>query len=280
VSAAPGWYPDPAGQPGQFRYWDGQTWFPTTSPSPYAAPPASPAGSPVRPQKRSSLGWILGGLAVVAVLAVALILVIRNLSAAGGGSGPTPVDPSAASPCPEAASPSSTPPAQTGDRVRSGRLSYPRLGDPFSAPTPDARTPFGRDVQNQEATVETKADGSPSWVAAVLIARLLAGDGFYGPEQGARVVATCVIGRFYGDAEVQRADRRNQAISVDDHPAWVIEMHLTFDIPGIKTKGELATIVVVDTADGEAGLFYASLPDTSPQFLEPARTALAELTVT
>jgi hypothetical protein len=38
-------------------------------------------------------------------------------------------------------------------------------------------------------------------------------------------------------------------------------------------------IVVVDTGDGEAGLFYASIPDTSPQFLEPARQALASLKV-
>ena len=25
---------------------------------------------------------------------------------------------------------------------------------------------------------------------------------------------------------------------MDGHDAWIIEMHLTFDIPGIKTKGE------------------------------------------
>ncbi|WP_084635077.1 DUF2510 domain-containing protein [Propionicicella superfundia] len=24
----PGWYPDPGGAPGQFRYWDGTTWSP------------------------------------------------------------------------------------------------------------------------------------------------------------------------------------------------------------------------------------------------------------
>ena len=38
-------------------------------------------------------------------------------------------------------------------------------------------------------------------------------------------------------------------------------------------------VAVVDTADGEGGLFYASIPDTSPQFVKPAREALAGLRV-
>lgn len=37
--ATPGWYPDPAGRPGAFRYWDGQTWGADLSEHPYAAPP-------------------------------------------------------------------------------------------------------------------------------------------------------------------------------------------------------------------------------------------------
>ncbi len=39
--ATPGWYPDPAGRPGAFRYWDGQSWGSDTTDNPYAAPPGS-----------------------------------------------------------------------------------------------------------------------------------------------------------------------------------------------------------------------------------------------
>jgi hypothetical protein len=127
--------------------------------------------------------------------------------------------------------------------------------------------------------VETAPGGTPTWVSSVLIARLLAGDGFFGPEQGAKVVANCVVGTFYGDAAVQRQDQRSEAMTVDGHQAWIIESHLTFDIPEIKTKGETMIIVVVNTSSDEAGLFYASIPDTSPQFLAPSRRALAELKV-
>ena len=38
--AAPGWYPDPSGGPGQ-RYWDGQQW---QAPPPVPAPSAPPYG--------------------------------------------------------------------------------------------------------------------------------------------------------------------------------------------------------------------------------------------
>ncbi|QIX28223.1 DUF2510 domain-containing protein [Nocardioides sp. JQ2195] len=48
----PAWYPDPSGQPGSFRYWDGQSWSAETTANPYDAPPASvqPSGPPAQPQ--------------------------------------------------------------------------------------------------------------------------------------------------------------------------------------------------------------------------------------
>jgi hypothetical protein len=276
VTAAPGWYPDPAGQPGRFRYWDGRAWTATTSPSPQGQP-GGPGSGP--PRRRSPLPWIIGGVALLVVITVVIVLLVRGL---GGGTiidrGPVTTAPSA-DVCPDAVQPTASPTAQTGSRVTSGRLSYAKLGEPFSEPFWDRRVPFGRDVQSQQATVEADASGKPTWVAAVLVARLLAGDGFYGPEQGARVVATCVVGKFYGNAAVTRKDTRSQAITVDGHPAWTIEAQLSFQLPNIKTTGETMIIVVVDTGDGEAGLFYASIPDTSPQFMGPARQALASLKV-
>ena len=42
---SPGWYPDPAGTPGRYRYWDGQAWSETTTTDPAATPP--PGSAPV-----------------------------------------------------------------------------------------------------------------------------------------------------------------------------------------------------------------------------------------
>jgi hypothetical protein len=294
VSAAPGWYPDPGGQPGQFRFWDGRAWSAATTADPRTPPPGSvapPVPGPVPPpgpvlpptpgRRRSALPWVLGAAALVTVLVVIAVLVVRSLTGdVLGDPGPVPSGTPSRLVCPDAVvETAGPPPPQTGDRVRSGALSYARLPAPFRAPEYDVRVPFGRDVQSQNATVEQDAAGTPTWVAGVLIARLLAGDGFYGPEQGAKVVAECVTGKFYGDATVTRKDRRNEATTVDGRPAWVIEAQLSFSLPNIATTGELMVIVVVETVTGEAGLFYASIPDTSPQFVEPARKAQASLKV-
>ncbi|MDR2973721.1 MAG: DUF2510 domain-containing protein, partial [Propionibacteriaceae bacterium] len=40
--AQQGWYPDPSGQAGMFRYWDGSTWSQAVSPTPLPGPPAPP----------------------------------------------------------------------------------------------------------------------------------------------------------------------------------------------------------------------------------------------
>jgi len=44
-----GWYPDPAGQPQTFRYWDGSSWSEQTTGDPYAPPPVPPAPPPPPP---------------------------------------------------------------------------------------------------------------------------------------------------------------------------------------------------------------------------------------
>ena len=55
-----------------------------------------------------------------------------------------------------------------------------------------------------------------------------------------------------------------------------MESQLSFDIPGLKTKGELLIVVIV-SAGARSGLYYASIPDTTPELVQPARDALAAL---
>ncbi len=286
MSPAPGWYPDPGGQPDLLRFWDGNAWTPATrpatlpaAPSPQPAPVVPDFGRPTRTAGKSPLGWILAGIGVLVAVAVVIVLMVVT-GTRPDRPGPPPANPSPARPvCPEAVQPSATPSAQAGSRVVSGRLSYPRLPAPFAAPVWDRRVPFGRDVQTQQATVEVDAAGRPTWVSGITIARLLAGDGFFGPQQGAQVVASCITGLFYGESAVQREDSRNEATTVDGRPAWIIVAHLSFRLPDISTTGETMTVLVVDVGDGEAGLCYTSNPDTSPQFVAPLLAAQAGLRV-
>ena len=53
-----------------------------------------------------------------------------------------------------------------------------------------------------------------------------------------------------------------------------------FDIEGLVAKGELLIVAVVAAGEsGTAGLYYASIPDTQPELVQPARDALADLQV-
>lgn len=227
-----------------------------------------------------SRGWWLGGTAVLVAVVLLGALVIRAISGTVlNGPDPPGTDPTPQA-CPRSSQTDSSTSPSAGDRVRSGQLSYPRLPEPFGGPMPDDRTPFAHDVQTQHALVERSPDGETTWVAWALIARLMAGDGFYGPQQGAEVVADCVVALFYNNHEIRRSDTRREAMTVDGHQAYLIESHLTFDIPGIQAKGETMIVVVIDVGQqGEAGLFYATVPDNAPQFLAPIRNALAGLQV-
>lgn len=211
---------------------------------------------------------------VVVVVVVAVLVVQRigtEVLGPGLGNGQSSADV-----CPPAQT--ASPDAQPNDgRVYGGRLSYPRLGAPWSAPRPEYDVAFGRQVLMQSVEIERSA--GQSWLAAVLVGELVAGDGFFSPEDGAAIVVRCVSGTFYGNSEVTRDDQVNRALKVDGRDAWVIESQLGFDVAGIQAKRELLIVVIVAVGDGTAGLFYASIPENAPQLVKPARDALAALQV-
>jgi hypothetical protein len=299
VSSPAGWYPDPGGQRGAFRYWNGSTWSAQLSSSQTAAPPSAGLGQPSsgapqfgqygyqpgmgyapQPQKKRNVGLWIG--IVVGVLVIALIgYGVFRLASQGGltNNGGTAGGNSTAKVCPVNLQ-SLAPVNHTKDgRVHGGLLSFPALGAPWEAPIPDTRVPFGRDVMVQNAMVEPSYNGAESWVASVLVAELAAGDGFFSPQEGSEIVVKCLIGAFYANAEVTRDDKVSKATTVGGKDAWLVETHLTFDIPKLKTKGETAIVLIVATSTDASSLFYASIPDTSPQFMQPARDSMTALTV-
>ena len=291
--SAAGWYPDPGNQPGAYRYWDGRAWTDQLTTQPGGAPTAPPSGPtvspgapgpagsaplpPGSPVRRSGRGWLIGLIAVAVVLVVLVVLAVRGLGGALGGLPGVPGGDSSADVCPKPEA-SSTPTPQPNDgRVHSGPLSYPRLPAPWGPPEPEAEVPFGRDVLQQ--FVQTEQTSTLTWGAAVMVGELVAGDGFFEPEDGAEIVLRCVTGTFYGNAEVTRNDTTSQAMTVDGHDAWIMESDLSFSIPELEATNELLTVVIVDLENGSAGLFASSVPGNAPQYNEPAKQAMEGLRV-
>ena len=67
--AATGWYPDPSGQPGRYRYWDGSRWSAETTDDPTR--PYAPGASTSDGRERRRLALV----AVVALVLVAMLIV-------------------------------------------------------------------------------------------------------------------------------------------------------------------------------------------------------------
>jgi hypothetical protein len=221
----------------------------------------------------------VAGIALLLAVVVLGVLAVRAVEGVLGGGPLGPAGNPSSDVCPPA-DPESPSPQPADGRVHGGRLSYPTLGPPWRAPVPEDRVAFGRGVLQQYVEVEKGDFGRfESWGAAVLVGELVAGDGFFTPRDGAAIVVKCVTGTFYGDTEVTRTDQRNAAITIDGHDGWIVESNLGFDVPGLQAKHELLIVVIVDTRDGAAGLFFASVPENAPQLVAPARQALANLRV-
>lgn len=310
MSAQAGWYPDPGGGQGLYRYWDGRAWSAATSPNPAAPPPAAPLGSTppaaaghpyasvvgqpseqlgaqhnayanyqaAQGKRKTPLGWWLGAAALLTVIILVSAFVIRGVGGASADPGPGRGEATTRT-CPQELSPTAPSSSQPADgRVHGGPVSYPRLGPPWGAPSTDFRVPFGVDAVTQTVLVEPNYAPDSSWVASVLVGELQAGDGFFTPEQGAQIVVRCILGRFYGDAEVESDVKVNKAATIDGRESWIVESQLSFDIPNLRTKGELLIVAIIATGS-TAGLYYASIPDTRPELVAPARAALAALKV-
>jgi hypothetical protein len=269
----------PYGQSGQ-PY--GQSGQPAYGQSPYGQDYGSAYANYQELQKKKSpIGWWIAGAALVIGIIIVAVIAIRAVT--GGvdtGTAGGPVGQPSQDACPPQITASPDPGTDPADgRVHGGPVSYPRLGSPWGAPQGDNRVPFGTDVQSQLVGVEINYDGKGSdWVASVLVGELQAGDGFFTPEQGSQIVVKCILGAFYGNNPVKSNVKVNEKATIDGHEGWLVESHLTFDIAGLKTKGELLIVAIV-SAGNRSGLYYASIPDTTPELVQPARDALEQLQV-
>ncbi|MGL5406704.1 MAG: DUF2510 domain-containing protein [Propionibacteriaceae bacterium] len=254
-------------------------WAGGTFGRPNGAPPVTYQLGSSQPKQRGSWGLALGALAMLVVISLIVFQAFKpggplNNSNNSSGSGSDPTQ----NVCPKPKDPTKYPHPSDG-RVHGGMLSYPRLGSPWGTPHTETRLAFGLDVTTQNVQVEPNYSKNSSWVASVLVGELNAGDGFYAAEEGAQIVARCVLGSFYGDNKVDRTDVTSKATTVDGHEAWLLKMHLTFDIPNLKTKGETAIILIVNTGETAAGIYYASIPDTTPELLTTAESLISKIKV-
>lgn len=278
----PGWYPDPAGTPDRYRYWDGRAWSNEVTANPAGTSP--PASQPAdRPRRR---GPVIAILAVIVVAVLVGVIVVRGLlndrpiadpdpgplpsstvsgwddssatptptpepsvlpsklPTASPTPNPTPSEAQPLRPCPEGM-PSSRQPYPSDGRVHGGGLSFPRVSGWGDGSGLAYRWAY--DVGEQAILVEPE-----TWYASLVVGALFTGDGFDEPKRSADLVMQCVTTsglypHLSGSKQIW-----SKPVTVDGHSAWSIRANVLIDDPKLKAKGDVVEVIVVDTDSPEA----------------------------
>lgn len=302
----PGWYPDPSGQPGQFRYWNGSNWSHETSANPQAPPPGL-AGSPLAaPRKKSGRGGVIGVLVLLLVLILAGVFIVRSFlddDAPTANPAPTstvtPWDDRSptATPTPSTPTPSETEP--TPDEPTEAPMIACPDGDPGSrAPYPSDGRVYGGgisfsppadwepggfyagglswafDVDGVMTTVE------PGWAAMMAAGQLRVADGFEAPEQAASGVMMCVESSGFYSNFASSEPVWSKAITVGGHKGWYLRNKVFIDDPTIQAPGDVVDVIVLDIGNPEGlSMFVGAVAIDDAALLKLLDQAVADLKV-
>ena len=268
-----GWYPDPGGAPGRFRYWNGDSWSAETTADPQRTPPPKPdANTP--PAKTGSKGWIfaLGILALVtAIVIVVLMWGTGGVGTLGGGatedtnsstptvsawdetSSPTPPPPPTNSggevvSCPLSSGTSNT--TQVAGRLTADNLSVAMIS------SWSVQSMWLDPVYDLHAQTD---DVYPGWMSNIAVGLLANQDGFVQLATSAEQLMECFASSGYYRGFTGREDLiTGEQISVSGYAAWHIQSNIY--VSGEQVPGDTVDIIVVDLGPGKdhLGLFFSS----------------------
>ncbi len=286
--AQPGWYPDPGGQRGMFRYWDGSAWTQQLSANPGAAP-IGPGGG----RNPATLWAIIAGVVVLALVAV---FALPQLF--GGGPAPTASSPAPPAPTVSAWDESSRPtPSRTPTPTRTPSPTPTRTPTPTpvkpretSLPCPRYDTavvkgrlyggglsvPLIRDSRWTVNAVRTipwaicatglQRQITGSWVSEVILAGVQPHSMAGSLKAQANAIATDSVGRFYSGGRGKLTMKSSKAITLDGLSAWELRYEVRVDYLG-SIPGDNVDVVVVQHTDGSRSVLmtFATIGDTETQ---------------
>lgn len=272
--ATAGWYPDPSGAPGQYRYWDGSDWSASTTTDPEHASPPAPTPKPrrARQARNARIGWIIALVAAIVVLVLLVWALLR------GGAGPNERDPAvedwdSSSPtvsawdekvtetpppsggsmrvCPTAGIHPAT--KQSGDRLTAGSVSIQKVPG-WTVLT--MTLPWTYDLHTQVDYVY-----ADYWMSNVGVASLANSDGFVDVRTSAWQNFSCFKTSGYYEGYIGDQTIKDEAVTIDGHPGWRVRADVYVDLPQLpQVRGDVVDIIVIDLGPDKdhLGLFVSS----------------------
>lgn len=262
----PGWYPDPAGTPESYRWWDGHQWTNALGSSPNAPAPAeSPPVELDAPRRRSAARIAIAWVVIVALVlsagaGVGLWLWGDSTGRTDAGRTAPPQAGSAG-----AASPSG-PRGQLEESSRTatiGAVSMQLPDEPYKLHADPISIPGVFDVAFvAEAEVHREYDGDNDWQAMVALAKLDP-DLVTGTELSGAGMATVrkLAKRLYGRhtttlTDVDWADR-----SVDGHAGIEFSARVRYAVDRLPSRYDTLDAVVLRLDDDTVVLAVSVVPD-------------------
>ncbi len=246
----PGWYHDPSGTPGRFRYWDGDQWRPEVTDDPHAPPPVvQPGPGAAIPADRGGSGsraaWMIATGATAVVLLVALVLlVVRPFSSPDPSpTGQPPPVPTTAG----TASPGGGPDCFGGNGRSADAQSDSYLSTGVRIAVPEDWT-FRLDKSqwmwlHDQAAWGKLMDRESGEVEAGVLGGLAVGAGFADPEQASADVLECLSrAGVYSGQEYPQREVSSEPVTLDGMTGW--RRIVDFEEDGGSTR---VTVHVLDT---------------------------------
>lgn len=269
----PGWYPDPAGAddfaPGRYRWWDGAAWSDRTTDT----PSISTRSTRVRSGWRTGTALLLGAVLFVAASTGGALWM-------WGG----PSQSASTLPAPAPGLDRSDPWSHLDLKTRVATIDSATMtlpDDPYGLTEDPMRMADLDVVFVASATVHPPVDQTPSWSSVVILGRLTpeATAGRDLAEQGDHVLQL-LRSVMFDQHHTEVSDVHRSAREVDGQPAWQFTARVAYDVPGLPSRYDSVTAVLVRLADGPVVLALSSVPnDADLDCRQQAEAALASLTL-
>lgn len=297
-AAQPGWYPDPAGVPDRFRWWDGSTWSDATSSDRHAPTPEhtrgleDPTVDPVvitppealtedvaQPTQRSWVTRVVAlslGLVLFATAGIGIGLVVwRSPSPPTSASG-TPAQDEAGSRAPTGGL------DLDGRRATIGSASVVLPPDPYRIHGDPMSVEGVFDVVFlATADVHPRYDGVHTWSAAVAllsVSPVLAPDADL--DEVGRTTLEELSRRMFGGQPTTLTRVRSTSKAVDGHPGLWFTAEVGYRVPRLPSTRDEVVAHVVQLEDGTVVAALGSVPDRSDAIVDDLATeAVTSLTI-
>ncbi len=283
----PGWYPDPAGAPGLYRWWDGSHWADVTSDSVQAPPPlhlAIEAAGGVPPDQHASplrIAAALGlGFAFFISASIGLGLAIwptqSNTSAQRAAGGPGGL--------PTVGSVGTDPVGYLDERTRTatiGPASLTMPGDPYIlSPDPMAIRGVLDLLFWASAPVHVRYDGKNTWSSGVLLGRVAQSSSQDELQTEGTLALHRLSNAIFEQHPTELKGLRWDEHAVDGRPGMLFSARVYYSVDRLPSRFDTVTAVVVRLDDGSLIMAASSVPnDADSDVARQAADALKTLSI-